>query len=243
MVMKMHKRSKGFRDHDVFALAELKKNPNLESQTRFCKEHDNEQFRYYDTECKQPLCRDCFALKHNGHKCVTISEAADKARVQIKGIITNTAELQDVAEKAKQGLAEAKLKADVDHLSRLKDIKTVFENLHKVLIEREDFLINQLDQRQKKEKKVINERENHLDTFLSNVKSGIQNASDFAKSLSDVHIITDKDSVISRLTALNKQYPFERDYYHPPLITLDLDDTILIEQMQKLCISFKDAGK
>jgi hypothetical protein len=39
-----------------------------------CPQH-NDIYRYYDADCGIVICRDCYALLHNGHKCVAISEA------------------------------------------------------------------------------------------------------------------------------------------------------------------------
>ena len=66
-----HKRSKTSRDHRVVSLEELKANPQLASVSVLCPEH-NDQFRFFDKDCSRVICRDCYALNHSGHKCVTV---------------------------------------------------------------------------------------------------------------------------------------------------------------------------
>jgi len=82
-----HARNKASRDHRVVSLEELKANPNLAAVSVFCSEH-NEQFRFFDEECGDVVCRDCVTLKHNGHKCLSLAEAASKYRQEMETLAT-----------------------------------------------------------------------------------------------------------------------------------------------------------
>lgn len=35
----------------------------------------NEEFKYYDEDCKRLLCRDCAVATHHGHRCIFIKDA------------------------------------------------------------------------------------------------------------------------------------------------------------------------
>jgi len=80
-----HARQKATRDHRVVSLEELKANPKLASRPVFCSEH-NEQFRFFDEDCGHVVCRDCVTLKHNGHKCLSLAEAASKYRQEMEAL-------------------------------------------------------------------------------------------------------------------------------------------------------------
>ena len=80
-----HARLKLSRDHRLVSFAELEAKPHLSAAPVFCAEH-SEPFRYFDEKCGRLICRDCFALKHNGHKCCSLSEAASKSRKEIKSL-------------------------------------------------------------------------------------------------------------------------------------------------------------
>lgn len=82
-----HGRNKASRDHRVVSLEELKANPKLAAVPVFCSEH-NEQFRFFDEDCGHVVCRDCVTLKHNGHKCLSLAEAASKYRQEMEGLAT-----------------------------------------------------------------------------------------------------------------------------------------------------------
>ena len=82
----IHKRSKLSRDHRVVTFNELKANPQLASVSVLCPEH-NDRFRFFDEKCGHVICRDCYALNHNGHKCVTLAEAASKYRQEMEALV------------------------------------------------------------------------------------------------------------------------------------------------------------
>ena len=81
-----HKRSKISGDHRVVTFKELKANPRLASVSVLCPEH-NDQFRFFDENCGDVICRDCYALNHNGHKCVVLAEAASKYRQEMEALV------------------------------------------------------------------------------------------------------------------------------------------------------------
>ena len=99
-----HKSSKATRDHRVVSLEELKANPQLASLSELCPEH-NEKFRFFDNDCGHVICRDCQALNHNGHKCVTLAEAASKYRQEMETLVTKAS---SQAEKIKAAEAQVR---------------------------------------------------------------------------------------------------------------------------------------
>ena len=82
-----HGRHRSSRDHRVVSLEELNTNPKLAAVPVFCLEH-NEQFRFFDEDCGHVVCRDCVTLKHNGHKCLSLAEAASKYRQEMEALVT-----------------------------------------------------------------------------------------------------------------------------------------------------------
>ena len=80
-------RQKATRDHHVVSLEDLKANPKLAAVPVICSDH-NEQFRFFDEDCGHVVCRDCVTLKHNGHKCLSLAEAASKYRQEMEVLDT-----------------------------------------------------------------------------------------------------------------------------------------------------------
>ena len=83
----IHKSSKLSRDHRVVTFKELTANPQLTFASVLCPEH-NDPFRFFDEDCGFVICRDCYTLNHNGHKCVALAEAASKYRKEMENLVT-----------------------------------------------------------------------------------------------------------------------------------------------------------
>ena len=242
LIMKVHKRSKGLRDHTVFALKELREDPKLESRIHLCSDHTNEPFRYYDTECKIPLCRECFPLKHNGHKFISLPEAAAQFRVQINGIISGTVEIQKKVTKANHALNDTKENIYSQYLTNKRKVENDFERLHQALFAKKEEMMNQLDDIQKKEVTVISERQDHLNAFIARLEEAVQQANEFLASSSDIQLIIENEDLISGLAAFNEQIPYDCDYTPTPF-TLTTNNEIFIEYIQKLDTCLADAAE
>lgn len=100
-----HTRNKTSCDHRVVSLEEMKANPQLAFLSVYCPEHKDQEFRYFDEDCGRVICIDCHTLNHNGHKCVTLAEAASKYREEMDALVTKAS---SQAEKIKAAEAEVK---------------------------------------------------------------------------------------------------------------------------------------
>ena len=52
-----------------------------------CKDHETEDLRFYCVDCEIPICRDCKAVGHEGHKISLISNVAKEKRAEVLKII------------------------------------------------------------------------------------------------------------------------------------------------------------
>ena len=100
-----HTRNKASCDHHVVSLEEMKANPQLAFLSVYCPEHNDQEFRYFDEDCGHVICIDCHNLNHNGHKCVTLAEAASKYREEMEALVTKAS---SQAEKIKAAEADVK---------------------------------------------------------------------------------------------------------------------------------------
>ena len=100
-----HTRNKASCDHRVVSLEEMNANPQLAFLSVHCPEHNDQEFRYFDEDCGLVICIDCHTVNHNGHKCVTLAEAASKYREEMDALVTKAS---SQAEKIKAAEAEVK---------------------------------------------------------------------------------------------------------------------------------------
>ena len=123
-----HTRSKATRDHRVVSLGELKANPKLAAVSVFCPEH-NEQFRFFDEECNSVICRDCVTLKHNGHKCVSLAEAASKYRQEIEALANKAITHKEEIKAAEARVIGVSLDLKTAHEKQAAQIKCTFKEV------------------------------------------------------------------------------------------------------------------
>ena len=128
-----HKRSKTSRDHRVVSLEELNANPQLASVSVLCPEH-NDQFRFFDKDCGLVICRDCYALNHSGHKCVTVAEAASKYRQQMEALITKaSSQVEKVKAAQVQVMKEAEFMVEACE-KRYQEIQGFFREVRQIFV-------------------------------------------------------------------------------------------------------------
>ena len=82
------------RDHRVLALSEVAAADKsvMSMAVPLCADH-RQPFRYFDERCGKPICIDCVALNHNGHKCVSLDEAVARSRTELGSMATSTEQL------------------------------------------------------------------------------------------------------------------------------------------------------
>ena len=130
---KFHKRSKTSRDHRVVSLEELKANPQLASVSVLYPEH-NDQFRFFDKVCSRVICRDCYALNHSGHKCVTVAEAASKYRQQMEALVTKASSQVEKIKAAEGEVMRASVSMKEACKERNGEIQEFFQQVRHVFV-------------------------------------------------------------------------------------------------------------
>ncbi|XP_068742924.1 tripartite motif-containing protein 2-like isoform X2 [Montipora capricornis] len=204
---RFHTRQKATRDHCVVSLEEVKANPKLTAAIDvLCAEH-NDQFRFFDEDCGHVVCRDCVTLKHHGHKCLSLADAASKYGQEIDELSNKAIHL---AEKIKAG--EARLKESMnnlkrDHTNTAALIQSTFKELYEALTARETVLMRELDNLYKTKDLTLTEQLDRLCLFQACLNSGIQRAKTAAQSSGNVKLLVARSDIVSTLGALESQPP------------------------------------
>ena len=128
-----HKRRKASRDHRVVSFGELKANPQLASVSVFCLKH-NDQFRFFDKDCGRVICRDCYALNHSGHKCVTVAEAASKYRQEMEALVTKASSRVEKIKAAEGQVMRASVSMKEASEERNGEIQEFFQQVRHVFV-------------------------------------------------------------------------------------------------------------
>jgi len=201
-----HARNKASRDHRVVSLEELKANPKLAAVSVFCSEH-NEQFRFFDDECGHVVCRDCVTLKHNGHKCLSLAEAASKYRQEMETLATKASTHAEEIKAAEAKVEGVSLDLKQAYEKQAALIQGTFKELHAALTAREQVLMNELDHLLKTKTFTLTEQRDRLRTFQACLESAVQRVKTAVQSPGNAELLVARSDVVSTLKALESQPP------------------------------------
>lgn len=87
IAVKLHRRTKSTKSHRLMPVHDcIDEDGSSIRETDMCIVCPLHQdtYRYFDRDCGHCICRDCFALTHTGHKCVTSGVAAKEFRSELE---------------------------------------------------------------------------------------------------------------------------------------------------------------
>eukprot|EP00457_Paulinella_chromatophora_P003311 gb/GEZN01003318.1/.p1 GENE.gb/GEZN01003318.1/~~gb/GEZN01003318.1/.p1 ORF type:complete len:593 (-),score=84.24 gb/GEZN01003318.1/:358-2136(-) len=201
-----HARNKTSRNHRVLSLEELKANPKLAAVPMFCLEH-NEPFRFFDQDCSLVVCRDCFILMHNGHKCSSLAEAASKRREEMGALATKAAAHAKDIKAAEDHVVNVNRNLNHKHQQETAKIRAAFEELRAAITARERALLSDLDQHHKAKELTLTEQRERLRVFLACLESAVQRVNTAVKSPGDAQLLVASSDITSTLAAMAAQPP------------------------------------
>ena len=79
-----HKRGRNTKSHHLMNLEEaVEEGPMAVYMSRpsFCKEHNGEMLKLFCETCDKTVCSDCTVVKHQGHKCIFVSDAFENGKI------------------------------------------------------------------------------------------------------------------------------------------------------------------
>ena len=87
----LHNGIKANKDHRVLALKDFqdKDFENVLKRPAFCskKHHEKEELKFFCKDCEVAICNTCVVTLHDGHVKITLEEAADERKLQVKSVI------------------------------------------------------------------------------------------------------------------------------------------------------------
>ncbi|XP_022086296.1 E3 ubiquitin-protein ligase TRIM33-like [Acanthaster planci] len=148
---KVHERLPGSKSHKIYTMAQLQSGEiayksKLREEPK-CDKHPDQNLNIYCNTCEQLICTTCSVLKHQKHSCADITEAFDKCKQEIEGLMAKAEKKKKERKKAKEDTAESRKKLD-----------TMFEATNKKISQKADkevARIREMEQKLKQEAKEI----------------------------------------------------------------------------------------
>ncbi|XP_068740131.1 E3 ubiquitin-protein ligase TRIM45-like [Montipora capricornis] len=201
-----HVRQRASRDHRVVSLEELKANPRLAAVAVFCSEH-NEQFRFFDEDCGHVVCRDCVTLKHNGHKCLSLAEAASKYRQEMEALVTKASTQAEEIKGAETKVEGVSLELKQAYEKEAALIQGTFREFVAAVNAREHLVMSELDNLYKTKSFTLTEQRDRLHEFQACLESAVQRANTAIQSPGNTELLVARSDIVSTLGALERQPP------------------------------------
>ncbi|BFZ05146.1 hypothetical protein BsWGS_08185 [Bradybaena similaris] len=132
-----HKRVRITKDHTISPKNEVKvvTNKSPWEQLMMCKQHKQEQLKFFCEKCEMLTCRDCQLMDHKEHKYQFLDHAAEQYKARLKGSL------------ALMGEKRTKLAASRDEIEqKLQNCKEQKDTLQQDILKQADILVKGIRQ-------------------------------------------------------------------------------------------------
>ena len=238
--VRLHQRLKVFSGHKTVSLNELKKGGAKDivvpkAPLKMCEEHD-EQMKIYCHDCSCLICRDCIIENHNGHKHEFVKKAAPKVS---KELLEQLNPLKKVGVKLSHTMEHIKtikdeVKVQVDTVS--KKIKTSFNELRKILANREQELLKEATAKGEQKLDLLSNQEKKLSTSRAVVQSVIEYTKQCLEHVTNEDIMSMRADIQSQIKRELTQLE-SKDLYEPVEeadIALEVE---CAEDLKQICLT------
>ncbi|XP_059827240.1 uncharacterized protein LOC132394850 [Hypanus sabinus] len=187
-----------------------KLNPNPREESKFnCEEHE-EELKLFCTTDKKLICVICAtAREHREHRFLPIKEAVEVYKAQVKSSVTSLrkriSEILEHALRQKQKMSGLKEKSYILQ----SHFRTEFSKMHQILVEKEQHLLREL---REEEKRLLNRMEENLRAIQEDLISAQRKLSSYQKRLDqEGAVVFLQEEVIQNERISNKEYKFDAE--------------------------------
>eukprot|EP01125_Pyxidicula_operculata_P019233 TRINITY_DN695_c0_g1_i10.p1 TRINITY_DN695_c0_g1~~TRINITY_DN695_c0_g1_i10.p1 ORF type:complete len:770 (-),score=229.44 TRINITY_DN695_c0_g1_i10:26-2335(-) len=171
----------------------------------FCNDHKQEELKYFCTDCTKLICRDCFALSHAGHKCLSLNDARQIFSQKMNEVI---ADVKKQREKFKEGMTnvESSLKRLDENTERVEaEIRSFFCQARISLEERESFFLQKLSSIRQKKNETLSNQLKQLTASHSSMQCCVEQIEESMERESDAKFILTSQQTQSNLKTIIEQ--------------------------------------
>lgn len=196
-----HLRQKATRSHNVLTLEAFNAHPQ---PSVTCLEH-NQAFAFYDTQCQNVVCRDCVALEHSGHKCISLPAAGVGCREKLQELAQKATALSNKMHDVEASVARVRQDLTLCHQQEDAKIAAAFNQIRAALSTREALLHAELSQVYKNKSSVLDNQLDLLRSHITRLSSVTTRANEAVARCGDVALLLARSEVTATFTALETQ--------------------------------------
>lgn len=170
----MHKKMVATRNHAIVSLEEIKATGEKYFQTfHYCSDHKKEVLKLYCRTCSKTICGDCTYVDHRSHEYVFIKDIQEELRGTLSKKLDSMKKVASELKSEKEKADEAMAKHETNVANIHSEVDKKFEELIKVLKDRQARIHCEIDVDAKKAEKPIAANVEEVDSTLAHLMSNI----------------------------------------------------------------------
>jgi hypothetical protein len=196
---KKHAKRIATASHALMSIDDLKANPELATAV-VCASHQK-VFEYFDTICFKLICISCFALEHNGHKCMSLTDAANLCRTKLGTAKANCDQLALQIESAQLQVDSVIRELASNLQAATTEVNGSFKPAIDSLVLRQRNLLHQINETHQRKYDALAQQQGRLGTLRSAIAGASTRAADVMKWQGDGQLIEAHADICSSLAA------------------------------------------
>ena len=209
-----------------------------------CDQHTGKQLELYCFDCKVNVCKKCFAVKHNRHKCGEVAKVAKDIaksfKSDVKRISSRISQFQSSAIRTDE--EERKLTRFAQDVETL--VKQKGEVLKRTVDKQVEHLLGEVQTFKKKGQKEVASRKDRLEFGIMTMESFTVYARELMCKGSLCDITRAADDMHVRANELLQTYVTPVDYCAPGIKFVPMNtDEFTNQNLIGIVLTSKDAGK
>ena len=241
-----HKRMKMFFQHKVIPLQEFTSDPKRAIKVMLkpgvCPTHRDQVLKFYCYTCDQTICVECALLDHprSEHRFASISTVIVEEKEEVLKTAAVLEPMRDKVCEAINRIAASKDDITDKHLVNVKQVNSLFDELHQILEQQREKMLKKLEEVQNASHKSLDIQNSDLAFLESKLKSCQEFVSNLMDTGSANEILSFKKQIadkVTELASLLEQAPLQ------PMCTADsnvwcIDCTKFVTICQSVCHLF-----
>ena len=200
-----------FASHETIPISSLREGrriqlPTKQTPTSTCQKHEGKRRKLYCFECEQLICKDCTLIDHAGHKFDFVKGVTDAFREEVLASLVPLRDTHASVSTVIRRVEDRKKEIRDQGTDIATTITKSFKELHTILDEREQVLLQQAREVVGRKVDVLDRQQEDLQQTLATLDSLVGFVERTAENASDEEFISMKQQMTSQVQKVSREY-------------------------------------
>ena len=205
--------------HTIVSLSELaisESDTDKKMTSLVCPNHAGQSLEFYCSECETAICESCTEGEHSTHRTLMLSDAILEHKEMLSELL-DQAQLQiPTIRDALESVAHVSRTLMENHTRVQGQVTDAFDNLTKMLHQRRDLVLSDLENTHGTKQKILEEQQQNLENMLASINSCCEFTETALKHGNETEVLLVRKEMTEKLSQLSCQeiqkLPEENDY-------------------------------